>query len=136
MDQTKLTDWQAQNHAITVVNNDAQRAEWRAIPEILEPVVVGEASDGKVPLTIRTAYAPQGATIVVKDTDASSKQDANNPNLFTMSVPADWVKSEHDLVLKAFNRESIFKFKPAAVNGGTGGGGTGGGGSTGGGNDQ
>jgi hypothetical protein len=113
-----MADWWAQEHAITVINNDAQRAEWRTTAKILD-ITPGEPAGGQVTLTVKSAYARKGATIVVKDTSATSKQDESNPNLFTVTgIPADWVNSPHDVTIKSGDRESTFKYTPATADGG------------------
>jgi hypothetical protein len=119
---TSMADWIATDHAITVVNNDAQRADWRTTPTIVN-VTPGPPSDGKVSLTITGAHIAKGATIEVKDTNQAASQDAANPNLFTATVPEAWVKSDHDLVLTSGTQTSTFKYKPATAGGGDQGGG-------------
>jgi hypothetical protein len=121
-----MADWWAQEHAITVVNNDAQRADWRTTAQIVE-VTAGEPANGRVTLTVKSAYARKDATIVVKDTSAVSKQDTTDPNLFTVvGVPADWVNSPHDVIIKSGDRESTFKYTPTTTTGGQGADATGG----------
>ena len=108
-----IANWNATAHAITVVNNDAQRADWRTTAKIVA-VAAGTPTGGNVTLTITGAHIAKGATIDVKDTDAVAQQDATDPNLFTVTVPEAWVQSEHDLIVTSGSQTSTFKYKPTA----------------------
>ena len=111
-----IADWRAKHHAITVVNSDAQRADWRTSAEILE-VTAGQAAGGKVDLTIKGARIDRGASIQVGDANVTATQDGADPNLFTVSVPEEWVKSAHLLTLTSGGRQSTFTYTPPTAGG-------------------
>jgi hypothetical protein len=112
--------WNAKDHAVTVINSDAQRADWRTSAKILN-VKPGDPSGGRVTLTINGAHIAKGASIAVADADDKTTvtQDVNDPNLFTVSVPEDWVKAPHDLTLTSGAQKSTFKFTPTTETGQT-----------------
>jgi hypothetical protein len=60
-----MEEWRAQNHVITVINGDAQRADWRTGPEIVDVIPGTANASGKVPLTIKGARLVQGAILEV-----------------------------------------------------------------------
>jgi hypothetical protein len=110
-----IADWHGKDHAITVVNGDAQRADWRTSAEIIE-AKAGQPANGKVPLTIKGARIARGATIEVVDAGGvSPEQDKNDPNLLTALVPEAWAKSPHNLILTSGGTRSTFRFTPATA---------------------
>jgi len=105
--------WKAVHHAITVINNDAQRADWRTPLEI--SVTPGAPDpNNKVTLAIATARAVKGATVSVPGApDNKAVQDATNPNVFTAVVDAAWLKEPHDVTLTSGGENVVHKFKPS-----------------------
>jgi len=105
--------WKAVHHAITVINNDAQRADWRTPLEI--SVTPGAPDpNNKVTLAITTARAVKGATVSVPGApDNKAVQDATNPNVFTAVVDAAWLKEPHDVTLTSGGENVVHKFKPS-----------------------
>lgn len=108
-----LANWHATEHAITVVNPDAQRADWRTLPQITE-VQASAPVQNKVTLTIKTAHVVKGATLNIADApDATIRQDATNPNLFTAAdVDPTWPTQPHVLTITSNGRVNKFNFKP------------------------
>jgi len=105
--------WNAVHHAITVINNDAQRADWRTPLEIS---VTPGAPDptNKVTLAIKTARAVKGATVSVPGApDDKAVQDATDPNVFTAVVDVAWLKEPHDVTLTSGEEKVVHKFKPS-----------------------
>ncbi|HWS86299.1 MAG TPA: hypothetical protein VN282_05020 [Pyrinomonadaceae bacterium] len=110
-----LADWRAKDHAITFVNADAQRADWRTGPEIVE-VTAGEPDDkGKVTLTITGARVSRGATLELAGAaGVKPEQDQNDPNVFTAQVDKAWTSEPHVLTLTSGGQKSLFTYKPAS----------------------
>ena len=108
-----LGSWRATEHAITVVNPDAQRADWRTLPEVIK-VTAGTPVQNKLTLTIETAHVVKGATLSIADAPgATIKQDDTNPNLFTAAdVDSTWPNQPHELTVTSNGRLSKFNFKP------------------------
>ena len=107
-----LANWRATEHAITVVNPDAQRADWRTLPQVIK--VTPTPVQNKVTLTIETAHVVKGATLTIADAPgATIKQDDTNPNRFTAAdVDSSWPTRPHELTLTSNGRVSKFNFKP------------------------
>jgi hypothetical protein len=107
-----LVNWRATEHAITVVNPDAQRADWRTLPEIVK-VTAGQPVQNKVTLRIDTAHVVKGAMLNLADApNTTVRQDDANPNLFTAEVDSTWPNQPHELTLTSNGRLSKFNFKP------------------------
>lgn len=108
-----LANWRATEHAITVVNPDAQRADWRTLPQVIK-VKAGTPVLNKVTLTIETAHVVKGAMLNIADTrGATIRQDDTNPNLFTATdVDSTWPNQPHELTVTSNGRLSKFNFKP------------------------
>src|SRR6185369_11694552 len=64
--EISMAEWNAGHHALTVVNGDGQRADWRTSAEIIE-VTPGQPANGKVTLTIKGVRISPGATVEVND---------------------------------------------------------------------
>lgn len=108
-----LADWRATEHAITVINPDAQRADWHTFPEIVS-VTAGQPANNRVTLTIVTAHAVKGASLDVPEAASGTiTQDPANPNLFTAVVDQPWPTKPHELTITSNKRSSKFTFKPA-----------------------
>jgi hypothetical protein len=108
-----LADWRAKNHSITVVNPDAQRADWRTPAEIVEVTAGAPDAENKVMLTIKSARASQGATVKIVGTEgAQVVQDSADPNLFTVRVDAPWSNDPHQLILTSEGKSTTFSYKP------------------------
>ena len=74
-----LSDWRAADHTITLINSDAQRADWRTGPEIID-VTPGPAAGNKVSLTIRGARLSSGATVTLGGApDAKTRSGQQGP---------------------------------------------------------
>jgi len=107
-------DWYAKDHALTVVNDDTQRADWHTGPEIVE-VTHGEPRAGKAPLTIKGARLTKGATITVAGAPGVIPvQSDSDPNIFTMEVDPTWLQASHELVVTMNGQTSAFTFKPSS----------------------
>jgi hypothetical protein len=112
--QLSLADWYAKDHAVTIVNSDAQRADWRTRGEIIS-VTAAAPAQGKVVLTIKGARLVPGATIEIADAkDLKPDQSATDPNTFTATADEAWLKSAHDLTVTSGGQKSTFTYKPAA----------------------
>jgi hypothetical protein len=106
-----MEGWNTGRHAITVINPDAQRADWRTPLEI--DITPGAPdADGKVTLTIKTAHATKGATVTVPD--GKAVQDDADPNKFTAVVDAAWLKEPHDVVLTSEGEKVVGKYRPSS----------------------
>ena len=123
-----MADWNDGHHAITVINGDGQRAEWRTSAEIIE-VTPSQPANGKVTLTIKGVRISPGATVQVNDPQRTqAKQDKTDPNLFTLEVDESWLASDHVFLLTNNGKQSAFPFKKVDANAGGGGGANAGGG--------
>lgn len=110
-----MDDWNKKDHAITVINDDAQRSEWRTGPEITKVSPGTANAQGKVTLTITGAHLANGATLEVTGApDATPTQDKDNPNLFTIDVDKGWLTEPHVLTVTSNNQKSLFTYKPSA----------------------
>ena len=110
-----MEDWRAADHTITIINSDAQRADWRTGPEIVE-VTPGEVSpQGKALLTIQGARLSSGAAIGVGGApDAKPVQDGKNPNLFTVEVDQGWLKtSPHVFTVSSNGEKGAYTYEAA-----------------------
>ena len=117
-----LEDWRAKEHALTVVNDDAQRADWRTGPEIVEVTAGKAVAEGKVRMTVRGARLARGATLEVAGApDARPVQDRSDPNLFTVDVPSAWPSESHELTVTSGGRKSLYTYSPSGQTGGGGG---------------
>lgn len=105
--------WNSQPHVVTMVNSDAQRADWRTAIKILKVTPDAPDAEQKVRLTIKTAYVTTDATIEAKDGSSfKATQDPVNRNLFTAVVDATWPQQPHELSLTSENQQSTFSYKP------------------------
>jgi hypothetical protein len=110
-----LDDWYGTDHAITVVNTDAQRADWHTSAEIIAVTPDQPDDQGKVRLTIKGARVAKGATVQVTGAPGvEAVQDSANPNLFTAVVDAAWVTEPHELILASTGKKSTFSYIPPA----------------------
>lgn len=110
-----LEDWYVKDHAITVINDDAQRAEWRTGPEIIEATPGQPNEQSKVTLTIKGARLTKGATLEVTGVpDAKPVQNDDNPNLFSVEVDQDWIKTPHELIVTSQGQKSVYTFNPGS----------------------
>jgi len=108
-----LDDWYSKDHAITVVNTDAQRADWHTSAEIIGVTHEPADTPDKVKLTIKTARANKGATVDLTGADdVKTGQDNTDPNLFTAVVDAAWITQPHELILTSGGKKSTFTFTP------------------------
>ena len=117
-----IDQWYATKHVITVVNADAQRADWRTIPQILS-VKAGATVGGQAPLTITGAYLENGATIEIDAPNATAQQDQDNPNLFTANVGEEWLRKPHQLTVTSGGQNATYTYTPSPEDARAGGGG-------------
>lgn len=109
-----VVGWKAVHHTITVINNDAQRADWRTPLEITVTPGAPDPTSNKVTLAIKTARAVKGATVSVPGApEDKAVQDATDPNVFTAVVDAAWLKEPHDVTLTSGGEKVVHKFKPS-----------------------
>lgn len=109
-----LADWYAKDHAITVINVDAQRADWRTGPEIIEVIPGQPDADGKVIVTINGVRLAKGAKVQVTGGAGEAVQDDQDANLFTVKVDAAWLLQPHELVVESNGKKSTYTYKPPA----------------------
>lgn len=114
-----IEDWNAKDHAITVINSDAQRADIRIKafpePEITEVTPGAPDANGNVTVAIECTGVAVGAKIAIA-TDPSFQpvQNGANPNLFTVQVPSAWTTQAHQLLLESNGKVSSFTYPPSA----------------------
>jgi hypothetical protein len=112
---TSIDQWYASEHVITVVNADAQRADWRSNPQILS-VTAGAVAAGKAPLTITGAHLEKGATVEIGDApNATPQQDRDNPNLFTATVEEAWLRAPHQITVTSGQQKAMYSYAPTAA---------------------
>lgn len=110
--EISMEDWYAKDHALTVINDDAQRADWRTGPEIIEATV---AADKPTQLIVKGARLAKGATLEITGAaDAKPVQDDKDPNLFTVEVPETWLKEAHELIVTSNGQKSSYTYKPSS----------------------
>ena len=116
-----IDDWRAKDHGITVVNDDAQRADWRTGPEIVE-VTGAPTGGGQATLTIKGARLAKGAILTIAGApDAKPLQDLNNPNLFTVAVAESWLNAPHQLTVTSNGHKGLYTYTPKPADGQPGG---------------
>lgn len=123
---TTLAEWKAKDHDISIVNSDAQRADFRIPAETSGQSGVGETAEisevtvgqpdanGNVTLTIECTGVSPGATITItSEPSFHPVQDSAEPNLFTVQVSTDWTKEAHQLLLHSNGNLSSFTHPPS-----------------------
>ena len=125
-------EWIAKDHAITVINSDAQRADFRIKAgtnptgpgtgtagttqqvEITDVTAGAPDASGNVTLTITSTGATAGAKITIPgDPSFQPVQNSADPNLFTVQVPSNWTTNVHRLLLESNGKKSSLTVPPS-----------------------
>ncbi len=109
-------DWYEKDHDMTVVNADAQRADWRTGPEIIHVTPGKVGPDGKVTLAIKGARLSGGAEIEVAGAPGAKPRrlDDKKPNDFSVEVDEAWLKTPHILIVTSNGEKGAYTYKPGA----------------------